>query len=374
MFSRLFILLTFALPAWAADTPKCGPELYAEFAGPNGLHLTRALAQVKNQKEFPYSQAPGRWLHLPKTGGFRGESIHYMVNQAKTQKPKGTLYLLGGLNFNAERWDASGLVTELNRRGYDVIRVDVPGQGWTFLHELHGKDKIPWSRAGEPYAHEYSADIVAQLLKELRKDGTVRTPDVTGMGISYGGWLWASTVQRHPEAVERLILLAPGSESLHRTTLLGGFEDSLDQTRRWMPIATPWVNMVENMFYRPQLEATLRQGMHDNFFTYFPQLKDDPLLADGGTRLFLGIYQFRGDQALSGMRLPGGVHMVIPGEDEIIPVSQYKKLQEALQSSPRNSHEVVPGSHHDLTNGSPEQIKNLADRLELLARPEKSGR
>jgi pimeloyl-ACP methyl ester carboxylesterase len=133
-FFSIFLALCWLAPAaMAIDEKDCGPATYAQLNS-GRLNLSKTLDAIKSEKDFPYHQAPGNWFHLP--AGSKTSAIHYLLQPSGSKKPRGTLVLIGGLNFHSERWNHSGLISELNRLGFDIVSVDIPGHGWTFLHEL----------------------------------------------------------------------------------------------------------------------------------------------------------------------------------------------------------------------------------------------
>ncbi len=102
-----------------------------------------------------------------------------------TQKGDKVVVLLHGYLESLDIWEG---LTTLLRDNYRVISLDIPG---------HGISEVK----GEIHTMEFLADVVAGAMNELGvSSGTI-------IGHSMGGYVALTFAERHPQMVDRLVLL-----------------------------------------------------------------------------------------------------------------------------------------------------------------------
>ncbi len=163
----------------------------------NGASLYKSPEGYREVMAF-YDQALARWpvpYEELRLATQQGET--FAIACGERQAPP--VVLLHGTCSNAVAW--LGDVKDLCRH-FRVYAVDVIGEPGR-----SAPSRPPFS--GHAYA-EWLEDVLAGL-------GVARASLV---GISQGGWMALSLATRHPECVERLVLLAPGGVAQVRMSFL----------------------------------------------------------------------------------------------------------------------------------------------------------
>lgn len=141
-------------------------------AGAGIFNVTRAK---RTEREFP---PRGDVLRVD------GVDLHHVESGTGP-----TVLLLHGNGVTLEDWFASGVFQELSKSSR-VIAIDRPGFGYSTR---------PRTRVWSPAAQ---ADLLALALRSLGVD------DVTVVGHSFGTMVAVELAQRHPELVQRLVLMS----------------------------------------------------------------------------------------------------------------------------------------------------------------------
>jgi pimeloyl-ACP methyl ester carboxylesterase len=192
--------------------------------------LTNNSTRRLYDEKYDFSKAPGSWYEM-KSGAYAGKKIHYVELDHETTGPsKGTFVLVGGLRYHAEQWNETQFVDTLRKRGYKVVVVDVPGQGWTHLRELAENGSKPGNiRVPLRYDKEDQAQVVQELLTSLRENNRIGE-NTHLVGISYGGWLasYISTLPQFDHLFKQVALFDPG---MGNTTHLAPGVDDWNKTR-----------------------------------------------------------------------------------------------------------------------------------------------
>ena len=223
-------------------------------------------------------------------------------------------------------------VTELAQAGFRVIAFDLPGSGLS--------DK----RWDADYSHPAQADFIVAVLKELE------IPKGTLVAHSLGANIAAHVVQRHPEAVEKLVFIAPVF-----------FEGKAPGAERWflrLPPVRRWAQIyVRKKLKPPGSGRTLRTGFGDpslvtqdviEGYAAPRRMKDWDLALLGMAR---DIPRSALTRPLAEIRVP--VLIVWGDKDRWVPMAAGAHLRQEL---PRAEWFVVPGAGHLLLEERPEAV------------------
>ncbi len=130
------------------------------------------------------------------------------------------------------------------------------------------------------------------------------------IGNSYGGGLSLALAARHPERVERFVLMGaaglrfPITEGLRQ---VWGYEPSPANMRKLMETFAFNPGLVTDVIVQSRHEASIRPGSHENFARLFPEPRQDKLDALATP-----------EDAIRGIRCPA---LIVHGrEDVIVPV------------------------------------------------------
>ncbi len=158
------------------------------------------------------------------------------INVAVVDEGKGdhTLLLIHGLGSYIKGWKKN--IPELSKR-FRVIAVDLPGYGKS--------DKEAYQ-----YSLSFYADVLSELLEKMEVGKAVF------VGHSMGGQISMITALRHPEKVEKLVLISPA-----------GFERFTDGEGQWFKSV-----MTEELVF----ETTIR-NIDINLRSNFYETPDDAL-------------------------------------------------------------------------------------------------
>jgi pimeloyl-ACP methyl ester carboxylesterase len=174
--------------------------------------LDQELAHAYESGTLDVSKAPGKWFEI-KSGALAGRSMHYVSLGPEGKVPaKGTYVLVGGLLYHAQRWNQKGFVDALRKKGYRVVVIDPPGQGWTLLRHLVEDGSSPgFLKLPQRYEKEDQAGAIHELLSDLKEKGEL-SGDVHLAGESYGGWLttYIGTLSQFQGLIKDITLLDPG--------------------------------------------------------------------------------------------------------------------------------------------------------------------
>ena len=121
-----------------------------------------------------------------------GKSVHYF--ESRIAEPRDTLLLLHGKSFKAETWSSIGTPEEINEIGMDYVAVDYPGWG-----ESESNDEF------YPPTRKYSN--AALFIEKFSENLGLKRFSL--LGASFSGPFVVAYASKHPEAVNRLILVGP---------------------------------------------------------------------------------------------------------------------------------------------------------------------
>ena len=149
-----------------------------------------------------------------------------------------------------------GVIPEF-ARSFQCYAPDTLGFGYTdFPSDLAGFDMDRW---------------IAHLVGFLDAVGVERAQFI---GNSYGGALTLALASRHPERVDRMVLM--GSAGLQSTVSEGlakvwGYEPSLDAMRELMHTFAHDASLVKEEIVRSRYEASIRPGAQEAYSSLFPE-------------------------------------------------------------------------------------------------------
>jgi len=235
--------------------------------------------------------------------------------------------LLSGLGGNSLFWKAQAKALS---ECYRIYAVD----------DVYGYGRSVFTRKID------TVDDVVSWLNDLLHE--LRLGRVSLVGISYGGWQAGRYALRHPEKLDKVVLLAPGA------TILPVREEIL------VRIATEYASPRDLLFWmnedfarkdeasRKALEALIDESMvTGRCFNFKPMLA--PTVME--------------DEELRSLRIPV---LFLLGENEKL-YSTPDAVARLQQVAPHHRVEVIPHAGHDLNLVAAEEINRIV--LEFLAEP-----
>lgn len=141
-----------------------------------------------------------RWLidkgiRCPFTRGIRFKGIHGIINCRRVGDGEHVVLTFHGLSASLSAFDEYSDV--LGSNGFTVVSFDLYG---------HGLSDIP---SYDVFGKRYSIDFFIDQAEDVIKYLGLNECKLTVMGISMGGCLAAAYCDRHPDLVERIILISP---------------------------------------------------------------------------------------------------------------------------------------------------------------------
>jgi pimeloyl-ACP methyl ester carboxylesterase len=161
--------------------------------------------ETKVMNEEARKNAPGKFIKL--TGGI----THYESGGADTGKP---IILVHGFSVPYYIWDAT--YDSLAQNGFHVIRYDEFGRGYS-------------DRPDVIYDPAFYSTQLYDLITALK----LKTP-VNVAGLSFGGPVITDFAVRHPELVDKLILIDPvySNTRLDKSELVANYEMALNHEKQ----------------------------------------------------------------------------------------------------------------------------------------------
>ncbi len=112
---------------------------------------------------------------------------------------KEDLLILGGITYDTDR--SISIIRKLNNEGYNLIAVDLLGQGRTLYYNLT-------MQAGSSLKNDITSNMqVTELLKLLARLKPKNPINI--LGVSYGGAIAAMAVKKRPTLFNNLLLVVP---------------------------------------------------------------------------------------------------------------------------------------------------------------------
>lgn len=190
-------------------------------------------------------------------------------------------------------------------RHFRVIAPDMVGFGFTERPESITYDLDTWVR--------HLTDFLDAL----------DLPKVSIVGNSFGGGLALATALRHPERVERLVLMGSAGVAFPLTPGLDavwGFQPSLENMRGLLDLFAYDRTLVNDELAELRLKAATRPGVQEAFAAMFPAPRQrwiDSLASD--------------EDAIRELRQPT---LILHGrEDQILPLSSSLRLFELIENA-----------------------------------------
>ena len=264
------------------------------------------------------TEAPG--ICVPLSAGV----THYQL-----EGPRGgpVMVLVHGLTTPAFVFDA--LVPGLNRAGYQVLRYDLYGRGYS-----------------DRPKGIYDAAFFTKQLEELLAHLQIETPVVL-TGYSMGGAVATHFAAQHPSRVKWLVLLAPGGLGhnlglfLEASARLGPLGDWIMTTLGGPVLRHAFSRDYEDVVV-PEFNTRLAQE---------PGIKGYLPAVLSSVRDFLEVDQTPDHTKLAAQQVP--TLAIWGAEDDIIPASARAVL---TQANVHAKHVVLEGADHDLPHKCPERV------------------
>ncbi len=263
--------------------------------------------------------AAGRFANLP------SGVTHY---QWHGPKDGAVAVCVHGLTTPSYVWDA--LVVGLNRMGYRVLTYDLYGRGYS--------DSVKGAQDAEFFNRQ-----LEELLLDQKVDGGIML-----IGYSMGGAIATCYGAKHPEMLERLILLAPAG--------LGITQGRLPTFVRNTPIVGDWIMMVLGGWF-------IRKGLKtaSNTPSEVPNVYDmqaaDTLVQGflpailSSQRNLLANELVKEHKTLAKSAVP--IAAIWGEADTVIPLSGLGKLT-AINHTARQT--MIPDAPHSLPHSHPHQV------------------
>lgn len=264
-------------------------------------------------------QAPGQFTQLP------SGLTHYQWHGPKDGP---IAVCVHGLTTPSYVWDA--LVIGLNRMGYRVLTYDLFGRGYS-------------DRVEGPQDAEFFNRQLEELLQDQGVDGGIML-----LGYSMGGAIVTCYGAKHPDMLERLILLAPAG--------LGVKPGKIHLFITKTPIIGDWIMLVlGGWFLRKDLEAEAKTASEVTGI-YDMQRADTqvrgflPALLSS-QRIFLATDKITEHKTIANANVPVAA---IWGEvDAVIPLSGLGKLAEINKNARQT---MIPDAGHSLPYTCPKEV------------------
>ena len=234
---------------------------------------------------------------------FREKTIYY-----STQGEGNPIVLLHGFLESSSIWEP--FISEFGKRR-QIVCIDLPG---------HGKSEV----LAEEHSMELMAEVVEQVLKELQLE------KIDLLGHSMGGYVALAFVEKHPEMVNRLILL--NSTSVADTDEKKENRDrsaELVQKNKKAYISMAISNLLtaeNNLRFQDQVEALKTEAMQ------FP--------TEGITAALKGMKN-RTDRTGVLKHFPGKKFMLTGEQD---PLLEYQEIEDIAEGT-RSKLYAFPGGH-----------------------------
>lgn len=263
--------------------------------------------------------APGRFTNLP------SGVTHYQWH-GPLDGP--IAVCVHGLTTPSYVWDA--LVVGLNRMGYRVLTYDLFGRGYS-------------DRVSGPQDAEFFNQQLEELLQDQDVEGGIML-----LGYSMGGAIATCYGAKHPDMLERLILLAPAGLGIK----LGKFQLFINET----PIVGDWIMQVLGGWSLRKALAIEAKTPSEVPDIYAMQEADThvrgflPAILSS-LRNLLANELLKEHKLLAKSGIPVGV---IWGEsDAVIPLSGLGKLAEINRKARQT---MIPNAGHSLTYTCPDKV------------------
>ena len=369
-FLSFFIMLVSTPALSARGVPfNCKEGVQDTLVVSEGHFFDHLLEVWQSNGKMDLSLAPGKFFVIQK-GLWKGKSIHYealMPFDAATP-PKGTFVLLGGLRYDTSRWNRNGFVDALRARGFAVVNVDLPGQGWTLLRELEENGStLSNLKLPDRFPKEEQESVLSEILAYLKSES--KTPgDLYLAGESYGGWFasYLSTLPKYQRMVKATFLFDPGLGDA--TRLLPGIDqwrDAYSVYRNSMLAFNPFlapliprVPVVESIYersadlisqsadalgFRVQHDALLKLTMDVSYPSYLKN--ESVVLYSSAPAMFNGLRNFDAVATAGKNQIPT-VLIEAGANGGIVPHARHADYVANLPHSAGWFN--VPGAEHDL--------------------------
>jgi len=146
------------------------------------------------------------------------------------------------------------LILPVLAQKYRVLAPDIAGFGYTER------------RPGEVYDLDFWVNHLVAWMD------AVGVPQARFVGNSFGGALTLAIAARHPERVERFVLMGSGGVEFDITPGLAavwGYEPSVDNMRRIVHSFAYNTGAITEDLIRSRYEASIRPGFHETYSTLF---------------------------------------------------------------------------------------------------------
>ncbi len=264
-----------------------------------------------------------------------GIVLHYRIDRSEEKQSKGKILMVHGMGGSTYCWRKN--VEPLNQKGFDVVRVDLPGFGFS--------DRQP----GLDHTAKNRADWLWGLLDYLDSEQFNETKNWVLVGHSMGGKTIAEMALSRDERVEVLIFVA-GAVYNSPPNLIGNLANK-----------TPFNHIFEFVISKIiHQRFTINRGLNS---AYGREVTEEellnylePLKIDGTARAWLDLVRSSSDELNNLEQLETDSLLVWGSEDDWVPVEEAIKLDNQL---PNSWLEIISDNHHMPMVTASEQFNEL---------------
>lgn len=249
----------------------------------------------------------------------QGRSLY--VEYTAPAKGMPTLIVLNGLTYSAR--NNHRYVEPLIEQGVGILLYDPMGMGKTLLRYAPVTENIPF---------ENQVYDLALLLDTLGFKGRQNFA-----GLSYGGGLAIAYAAAYPERVEKVIAMAPFTESLEGQNSI---IEAQIAASRWF---WPFNQMSDEELY----EYFFRQLVYTTYPISEPSVLENPYKLDAVMRMALGARPFKASE-VAHLIPDGSLHLVVARQDQYIPTIVLDEFWDAIPESKKASRLYLTGTEHKI--------------------------
>jgi pimeloyl-ACP methyl ester carboxylesterase len=273
------------------------------------------------------------------------DGVERYVEFTPPQGDKPWIVMTNGLVYDINRWGA--MDAELKKQGYGIVHYYFRGQDLTLRREVE-VFKTP-----SFFANGLTPQDFVQELKEIVQKLNIKKKIIL-VGLSYGAHVAANFAQTYPQAVEKLVFMAPLVVPLEKYQPQGAW---LDWNLSW--VKTLWGNMYYEYAYRQIYGAYLsnRGGVPPSLAKMPNEYRTSLFHLVRVTRDFdLKTYGF---EKMS----PNSVHFMVAQEETQLAFNDQVMAFDRLSKKAQGSLIWFPEAQHAIPDAAPALAAKTLDQL-----------
>lgn len=335
------------------------------------IHRFDSVDDMVRTRTFATRSETSLWVPVGKSQVV--DKAHVHIFKASSIKPKKTLVLIGGLDYDHFRWSQSELIKTLRNAGYEIISIELPGQGNTLLYE-HLKSK----KIRKHYFADDQVKILDEMLASLKAKGLIRNSEVQLLGLSWGGWLLKKMLVNIKDTdyrflsskkISHIFAVASGIKSSHKHIMGSKEWDRLIEFYGGTPFG--WLlRELRDGSLGGGLDAAISLSGFQNlswkdpmrFFDTLPMA--DPMRYSGQRALYLGIADFDALDSIPKMTTSIPLTAIRAGKDYVIPGTYYTRFRNRAKAhfGYKFNYERIERAKHDVPELHGRELANVIIR------------